>query len=68
MNAASNLSRVISAVMAATCSLVLLATVGEQMNPSRLAAAPHVVELERVVVTAPAQATVAAAPARTAAN
>jgi len=46
--------------MAALCSLALLATVGQQMNPSRLAATPHVFELERVVVSAPAQTTLVA--------
>jgi len=68
MNTASILSRVTSAVMAAACSLCLLAAVGQQMNPSRLAANPHVVELERVVVTAPAAAAVAVVAARTVAN
>jgi len=68
MNTTPNLSRILSAVLAAACSLVLLATVGEQMNPTRLLAVPHVLELERVVVTAPVQAAVAAAPAHTAAN
>jgi|RhiMethySRZTD1v2_1073278.scaffolds.fasta_scaffold1271178_1 hypothetical protein len=60
MQTASNLSRVVAAAMAALCSLALLATVGQQMNPSRLAATPHVFELERVVVSAPAQTTLVA--------
>jgi hypothetical protein len=69
MKTTSNLPRVMSAALAAACSLVLLATVAEQMNPQRLLAVPHVLELERVVVTAPgSQAAVAAAPADTAAN
>jgi len=68
MQSTSNLSRVLSAAMAAVCSLVLLAAVGEQMNPSRLAASPQVFELERVVVSAPTPAAVAAAATRTATN
>jgi len=68
MKPASNLSRVTSAAMAAVCSLGLLAAVGQQINPSRLAVSPHVVELERVVVTAPAAAAVVAVAARTVAN
>jgi hypothetical protein len=68
MQNTSNLSRVLSAAMAAACSLILLAAVGEQMNPSRLAASPQVFELERVVVTAPTPAAVAAAATRTATN
>lgn len=67
MNSASNLSRVLSAAMAALCSLGLLAAVGQQMNPDRLAVNPHVVEFERVIVTAPAAA-VAAIPASSVAN
>jgi len=68
MQTATNLSRVLSAALAVACSLVLLAAVGEQMNPSRLAVSPHVQELGRVVVTAPAQVTFAKATARTATN
>jgi hypothetical protein len=68
MKSASNLSRVLSAAMAALCSLGLLAAVGQQLNPSRLALTPQVVQLERVVVTAPAHAAVAAVAARTATN
>ena len=68
MKTASNLSRVTSAAMAALCSLCLFAAVGQLMNPTRLAVSPHVVELERVVVTAPAAAAVAAVAARTVAN
>jgi len=61
MKSASNLSRVLSAAMAALCSLGLLAAVGQQLTP-------QVVQLERVVVTAPAHAAVAAVAARTATN
>ena len=68
MNTASNLSRVFSAAMAVFCSLAIVAMLGQQVNPARLAATPHVVELERVVVTAAAPATIAAAASSTAAN
>lgn len=68
MNAVSIQSRLISATMAAVCSLALLATVGQQMDPSRLAQTPQVVQLERVVVTAPAQTVAAAIIAPTASN
>jgi hypothetical protein len=68
MQTATNLSRVLSAALALACSLVLLAAVGEQMNPSRLAASPQVHELGRVVVTAPAHTTFAKATAHTATN
>jgi hypothetical protein len=68
MNTTSNLARVLSATMAAACSMVLLASVTEQMNPTRLAATPHVVELARVVVTAPPPAAIVAASGQTAHN
>jgi hypothetical protein len=68
MQTASNLSRVVAAAMAALCSLALLATVGQQMNPSRLAGAPHMFELERVVVSAPAQTTLVTVARATATN
>jgi hypothetical protein len=69
MKTASNVSRVLSAAMAAACSLGLLAAVAQHLDPGRLAVNPQVVQWERVVVTAPAPApTVAAAQARTASN
>jgi len=66
MKTTSNLARVLSATMAAACSVVLLASITGQMNPSRLAATPHVVEMARVVVTASAPAAVAAVAGQTA--
>ncbi|HTT09931.1 MAG TPA: hypothetical protein VMG60_03490 [Burkholderiaceae bacterium] len=69
MKSTSIVSRVLSAAMAIACSLVLMTKLGRTMDPSRLAMEPHVVEMERVVVTAPAPApTVATARARTMAN
>ena len=68
MKTTSNLARVLSATMAVACSLVVLASLTEQMNPTRLAAMPHVVELARVVVTAPAPAAIVAAGGQTAHN
>lgn len=69
MKTASTPSRVLSAALAAVCSLGLLAAVGQQLNPARLAASPQVVQLEPVVVMAPAPApAVAAAQAPTASN
>ena len=69
MDSVSNRFRILSAAMAAICSLGLLGAVGQQLNPSLLAFAPHLVELERVVVTAPAQPALAAGvAAKTAAN
>jgi len=68
MKTTSNLPRVLSATMAAACSVVLLASITEQMNPSRLAASPHVVEMARVVVTASAPAAIAAVAGQTAHN
>jgi hypothetical protein len=68
MNTVSIPSRLISAAMAAVCSLALLATVGQQLNPSRLAQSPQVVQLEPVVVTAPAHTVAAAIAAPTATN
>jgi hypothetical protein len=68
MNTVSIPSRLISATMAAVCSLALLATVGQQLNPSRLAQSPQVVQLEPVVVTAPAHTVAAAIAAPTATN
>jgi hypothetical protein len=38
------------------------------MNPTRLAASPQVIQMERVVVSAPAQAAVAAVTRGTATN
>ena len=70
MRSTSNTSRILSAALAALCSLGLLVLVSEQMNPVRLANTPQVIQWEAVVVTAPAPATVpiAAAAARTVAN
>jgi len=60
MNTTSNQSRLLSAAMAVLCSLALLMAVGQTLDPSRLSVVPHVVELDRVVVTAPVQPTIAA--------
>jgi hypothetical protein len=68
MNASNRLSRLISAALAVVCSLALLTLVAGPMNASRLAIEPHVVQFERVIVTAPAPASVAAVPSATATN
>jgi len=56
MTSPSITTRVSSAAMAIVCCAVLMTTLGRTMDPSRLAMEPHVVEMERVVVTAPAPA------------
>lgn len=70
MQATSTFSRILSAALAVLCSFGLLAGVSEQMNPVRLAVAPQVMQMEAVVITAPAPSAtpLAAAAARTAAN
>jgi hypothetical protein len=70
MPATSMSSRLFSAALAAFLSLGLLFVVSEQLNPQRLAATVPVVQLEPIVVTAPAPAaaSMAAAEVRTVAN
>jgi hypothetical protein len=71
MQTTTTSSRILSAALAFFCSFGLLAVVGEQLNPARLATTPQVFQMEPVVITAPAAADpkpLAAAEARTAAN
>lgn len=70
MQTTSMFQRSLSAALAIAVSAGLLVVVGEQMNPVRLAATPHVVEFESVTITAPAPArgSIASAEAGTAAN
>jgi hypothetical protein len=67
MKTTANLTRLLSATMATACTVVLLASITQQLN-RRLAATPHVVEMARVVVTANAPAAVAAVAGQTAHN
>lgn len=70
MQATSTVSRFLSAALAVVCSFGLFAVVGEVLHPARLATTLPVVQMETVIVTAPAHdaKALAAAAARTAAN
>jgi len=66
--ASSVLPRVFSAVLAAVCALGLVAAIAGRFDPVRLATGAQVFELQRVVITAPAQKAVASVRAATATN
>lgn len=66
--ASTILSRIASAALAAACSLGIVAVLGQQLDPSRLAVSPQIVELDRVVISAPAPAAVATLAGSIAAN